>query len=250
MRTLLVGCEYAGTTTLAQAICRWAKEAMGDDMGFHDHFKVPNLIGHMTADSEQLYFTDEELEQVRGFSPRLKEHFQRFQMEYHLSAAFYGDSHHNLVGFHIDEAVYAPLYYGYSLEEDGYAKSRSRQGRLTESHIMEVAPDTVLVLMKASPEVIARRMREDPHREGLLQEKDIEHVLGAFEEEYDRSFILRRFVLDPSTATLDETLAAHGTPEIFNTDQGSQFTSFAFTGRLQAAGIRISMDGPGKRSAA
>ena len=30
---------------------------------------------------------------------------------------------------------------------------------------------------------------------------------------------------------------------IFNTDQGSQFTSFAFTGRLLAAGIRISMDG-------
>ena len=37
-----------------------------------------------------------------------------------------------------------------------------------------------------------------------------------------------------------------GTPEIFNTDQGSQFTSFAFTGRLQAAGIRISMDGRGR----
>ena len=72
---------------------------------------------------------------------------------------------------------------------------------------MEVAPDTVLVLVKASPEVIARRMRENPHREGLLQEKDIEHVLEAFEEEYERSFIRRRFVLDTSTATIDETLA-------------------------------------------
>ena len=45
------------------------------------------------------------------------------------------------------------------------------------------------------------------------------------------------------TDTLDEALTRHGKPEIFNTDQGSQFTSFAFTGRLQAAGIRISMDG-------
>ena len=45
---------------------------------------------------------------------------------------------------------------------------------------------------------------------------------------------------------LDEALARHGTPEIFNTDQGSQFTSFAFTGRLQAADIRISMDGRGR----
>ena len=48
------------------------------------------------------------------------------------------------------------------------------------------------------------------------------------------------------TDALDEALARYGTPEIFNTDQGSQFTSFAFTGRLQAAGIRISMDGRGR----
>ena len=48
------------------------------------------------------------------------------------------------------------------------------------------------------------------------------------------------------TDALDEALARHGAPEIFNTDQGSQFTSMAFTGRLQAAGIRISMDGRGR----
>ena len=54
--------------------------------------------------------------------------------------------------------------------------------------------------------------------------------------------------LDASFCTdaLEEVLARHGAPEIFNTDQGSQFTSFAFTGRLQAAGIRISMDGRGR----
>ena len=48
------------------------------------------------------------------------------------------------------------------------------------------------------------------------------------------------------TDALDEALAAYGTPEIFNTDQGSQFTSFAFTARLREAGIRISMDGRGR----
>ena len=48
------------------------------------------------------------------------------------------------------------------------------------------------------------------------------------------------------TDTLDEALTRHGKPEIVNTDQGSQFTSFAFTGRLQAAGIRVSMDGRGR----
>jgi len=42
---------------------------------------------------------------------------------------------------------------------------------------------------------------------------------------------------------VDEALARHGRPEIFNTDQGSQFTSAAFTGLLAEHTIRISMDG-------
>ena len=44
---------------------------------------------------------------------------------------------------------------------------------------------------------------------------------------------------------LEQALARHGKPEIFNTDQGSQFTSLAFTERLKAEGIAISMDGRG-----
>ena len=44
---------------------------------------------------------------------------------------------------------------------------------------------------------------------------------------------------------VDEAIARHGKPEIFNTDQGSQFTSAAFTGLLADNGIRISMDGKG-----
>ncbi|MCC7194551.1 MAG: IS3 family transposase [Gemmatimonadaceae bacterium] len=44
---------------------------------------------------------------------------------------------------------------------------------------------------------------------------------------------------------VEEALAQYGRPEIFNTDQGSQFTSSAFTGLLQEHGIAISMDGQG-----
>jgi putative transposase len=47
-------------------------------------------------------------------------------------------------------------------------------------------------------------------------------------------------------SALEEALARFGKPEIFNTDQGSQFTSAAFTGTLAAAGVRISMDGRGR----
>src|SRR5262245_38749172 len=46
--------------------------------------------------------------------------------------------------------------------------------------------------------------------------------------------------------SLEEALARFGRPEIFNTDQGSQFTSAVFTGVLAAAGVRISMDGRGR----
>ena len=45
---------------------------------------------------------------------------------------------------------------------------------------------------------------------------------------------------------LDEAIARFGVPEIFNTDQGAQFTSRAWTDRLKAHGIRISMDGKGR----
>ena len=45
---------------------------------------------------------------------------------------------------------------------------------------------------------------------------------------------------------LNEALEIYGKPEIFNTDQGSQFTSLDFTGVLQDAGVRISMDGKGR----
>jgi len=44
---------------------------------------------------------------------------------------------------------------------------------------------------------------------------------------------------------VEEAMARHGKPEIFNTDQGSQFTSQAFTGLLADNGVRISMDGKG-----
>jgi len=50
-----------------------------------------------------------------------------------------------------------------------------------------------------------------------------------------------RFCLE----VLDEALATRR-PEIFNSDQGSQFTAAAFTGRLEKSGVAISMDGRGR----
>ncbi len=47
-------------------------------------------------------------------------------------------------------------------------------------------------------------------------------------------------------AALEEALLRYGTPEIFNTDQGAQYTSEAFTAVLRAHGVSISMDGKGR----
>jgi len=44
----------------------------------------------------------------------------------------------------------------------------------------------------------------------------------------------------------EEALDRYGSPDIFNTDQGSQFTSFDFTGVLKSVGVTISMDGRGR----
>lgn len=51
---------------------------------------------------------------------------------------------------------------------------------------------------------------------------------------------------DFCVGALEEAFAKYGKPEIFNTDQGSQFTSDAFTGLLSENGIAISMDGRGR----
>ena len=45
---------------------------------------------------------------------------------------------------------------------------------------------------------------------------------------------------------LEDALRAHGKPEIFNSDQGSQFTSDGFTGVLKREGVTISMDDRGR----
>jgi len=51
---------------------------------------------------------------------------------------------------------------------------------------------------------------------------------------------------DFCVAALEDALGQHGRPDIFNTDQGSQFTSLDFTGLLDHHGISISMDGRGR----
>ena len=66
---------------------------------------------------------------------------------------------------------------------------------------------------------------------------------------FSRKVLAWRLSITMDTAfcveAVEEALERYGAPDIFNTEQGSQFTSEAFTGLLKEAGIRISMDGRG-----
>ena len=201
MRLIMVGCEYAGKTTLADALCEWAERTLGGRFKFHDHFTIPNP--ELGPEAAKEFLT---------LHPQIKEQYQRFIMSHHLESSFYANHDHNMVGFHIEEAVYAPLYYGYGGKDSG-APMRSPEGqrsywaRFIEKQLLEIDPETTLILVHASPEVIARRMKESPHEYQVVEEGDIEHVLERFKEEFLGSLIWRRVSIDTSTRTVEESLA-------------------------------------------
>jgi len=73
--------------------------------------------------------------------------------------------------------------------------------------------------------------------------------LAAVVDRYSRKVLAWRVSISMETdfciEAMEEAIQRYGMPEIVNTDQGSQFTSAAFTGLLQEQGLRISMDGKG-----
>ena len=73
--------------------------------------------------------------------------------------------------------------------------------------MLRMAPDTVIVLVKASADVIRERMRAAPRPRMLLKESDVERVLERFEQEYESALFMRRIGLDTSEASAEETLA-------------------------------------------
>ena len=219
MNIILVGCEFAGKTTLADLIVEWCEHNLGGSSHFHDHFTIP---------SSEL--TGQASEEYKVAHPEIKEMLQRFMISYHVSESFYGNPDHNLMGAHIEEAVYAPLYYGYGGKDSG-ASSRSPEGQRSEmardieKEVLERAPECVLILVEATPEVIRERMRAsivpdgetvaaqrrskpfgEPTR-GVVREEDVEMVLDRFREEFAASVIRNKMVLDTTSASPEETLA-------------------------------------------
>ncbi|MDE2823507.1 MAG: hypothetical protein OXK79_08375 [Chloroflexota bacterium] len=205
MNIIAIGCEYTGTTTLMLGLQEWMKGAFGQTTIFHDHFKLPNHSGHPPLDPDIIIFDEEEKRQILTMSPKLKELFSRYTLYYHtpnrpMTSTDFGGLH---IGHHIDEMIYAPMYFGYG--RPGEPGDRRIEAQNVEQGLMKYRPDTVLVLMRASAEVVRSRMRSAPHPDGVVRDEDIELVLQRFDEEFARSAIVNKITLDTTESTPEET---------------------------------------------
>ena len=71
---------------------------------------------------------------------------------------------------------------------------------------MHKAPDTVLVHVKADADVIRKRMKENPHKKGLVKDKDVETVLAEFANQYETSFLRHKIEIDTSKSSVGESI--------------------------------------------
>ena len=218
MRLIIIGCEYAGKTTLAVEISKWMIQAMGlPFVRWHNHFVAPRLDGHLVVRADEDggvvvpgkvatdLNTEEDEQQIMTLRPSLLEQFQRHMIWRHLHHGMYRDDDDCLeVNFYYADAVYAPLYHGYG--EPGSFADRRQRARAWDAEVLGLAPDTVVVLVKASADVIRQRMRRGHRPRCILKEEDVELVLDRFQEEYADSLIPRRFTLDTTSASVGETV--------------------------------------------
>ena len=198
MRLIIIGCEYTGKTALANGIKDWMIQTMGDcESSFHHHFVpwTPEYEGDIAVRMT---------EQLLSLEPPLLECYQRYMIHYHTSPSFYALKDHCVVNWYYADAVYAALYYGFG--GPGQYAERSEMARGYDKKVIELAPDTVLVHLTATPETIRERRSQAASPTPFPKEEDIELVLNRFEQEYNDSLLHQRFTLDTTDLSAEETL--------------------------------------------
>ena len=131
---------------------------------------------------------------------------QRHSIAYHISPESLRYHDNVFIGLHIENAIYGQRYFGYFAGE--LAKDRQILIDHFEEAIMEFAPEMPLVLVKATPDMIARRMKENPHRITVVPEADIREVLDEFETEFQNSSLRHKLTVDTTEGGAEENLAA------------------------------------------
>ena len=137
---------------------------------------------------------------------------------------FRGDGTKNehilLGGFHIEEEIYGPRYYN--------PNTPTIDVREYEA---EMPDDTLLVHLKARPEVIQVRMDATPHEYTVIKREDIPMLLERFEEQVRISWIHHKFAIDTSELTPDQLLTTFLERSIPHLNTRDLLTRFA-EGRL------------------
>ena len=215
MRLLLIGCEYAGKKTLAAGISRWMIRNMGVPYArWHDHFVVPHLDGHTIVRGDDKTAapgkekadlnTTADQEQILSLRPGVLEQLQRHMIWRHLHPDMYRDDDVLSINHYYADAVYAPIYHGYG--KPGSFADRRQRARVWDVELMELAPDTVLVLVEADAQTIRRRMAASPPRKGPLRQEDVPLILQRFREEFDESLLHIKIGLHTTDSSPDQTL--------------------------------------------
>ncbi|MDA1349614.1 MAG: hypothetical protein O3A47_12240, partial [Chloroflexi bacterium] len=109
MNLVIAGCEYSGASTLAAAVAGWIERTMGGRPEIHDHFKLPNIACYRNGKAAEP-LTEAERRHILSLSPKLKEMLQRQDMVYHLPATTTAQDY-ILVGYHVEDAVYGPMFF-------------------------------------------------------------------------------------------------------------------------------------------
>ena len=226
MRLILIGCEYSGGSTMARAIGEWLlRERAATAVRVHDHWVYPYIadqdpstcfiLGPGGIVPEKWRYrsgygnsalSEERAADVRALKPWLLEQMQRALVWRHMHHSVTGEdvSDSIQVGLYYAEAVYAPLYYGYG--RDAFS-DRRRRAREWDRALLEFAPETVLVLLRASPEAIRERMRAAPRPDGVPREEDVERVIDLFEEQYASTELKHKLAIRTSGVTVAESVA-------------------------------------------
>ncbi len=186
MRLILVGVEYVGKTTLANALRDWGLE-VGKRFHMDDgDFTIPDYHHLSPEDQEAMW----------NLSPVLKERFQRMVIHYHLDIL---DRYDDCIlgGYHIEEKIYGPRYYHPDLA-------------VTYLHRLEhlIPKNAILVHMVCEPDVIRQRMADDPHPYQLVQSDEVEEVMTEFAAETGTSQIKRKVTFDTTSLTSNTILGA------------------------------------------
>jgi hypothetical protein len=231
MRLILAGCDYTGQSSLARAIAGWLIENLSAPVvRIHDHWVHPFLAdqdpttcylvgpdgliqeawryGDVGSVDDQPGLTESWAADFAALKPWLLEQHQRALIWRHMHPTMTSDpaggSDSIQVGLHYAEAVYAPLYYGYG--EPGSFADRTRRAREWDQSLLQIMPDVVLVLLRATPEVIRQRMAADPRPGRVLMDDDVERVVDLFEQQYADSELTNKLAIDTSHLTVEQSL--------------------------------------------